>query len=117
MLHIRLLNQWHFLITDVQQEATIYYDLHFIVTKFSFVGNFYKENKYLFKKIASLDITPDEISESWKELAKAVIIENELASHVIKKNVPWVVTIIMKVSLQIITHPLKDCKSSELLNT
>jgi hypothetical protein len=72
----------------VQQEATIYYDLHFIVTKFSFVGNFYKENKYLFKKIASLDITPDEISESWKELAKAVIIENELASHVIKKNVP-----------------------------
>jgi hypothetical protein len=36
----------------------------------------------------SSGITPDEITESWKELAKAVIIENELASHVIKKNVP-----------------------------
>jgi hypothetical protein len=36
----------------------------------------------------SSGITPNEIIELWKELAKAVIIENELASHVIKKNVP-----------------------------
>lgn len=51
-------------------------------------SNFYKENEYLFNKIVSSGITPDEIIELWKELAKAVIIENELANHVIKKNVP-----------------------------
>ncbi|PNF21769.1 hypothetical protein B7P43_G08446 [Cryptotermes secundus] len=51
-------------------------------------SNFYKENEYHFDKIVSSGITQDEIIELWKELAKAVIIENELASHVIQKNVP-----------------------------
>jgi hypothetical protein len=45
----------------------------------SFLANFYKENEYLFNKITKPDITPEEVTELWHKLAKAVIIENELA--------------------------------------
>lgn len=44
-----------------------------------FLDNFYKENEYLFNKIVSSSITPEETKELWKELARAVILENELA--------------------------------------
>lgn len=40
--------------------------------------NFYKENECLFNKITSPGIAPEEVTELWLQLAKAVSIENEL---------------------------------------
>jgi hypothetical protein len=53
------------------------------------LGDFYTENEHLFNRIVSSGITPEKTTELWKELARAVILENELAVPVIKKkNVP-----------------------------
>jgi hypothetical protein len=47
----------------------------------SFLAAFYVENEYLFRKITSPGITSAEVTELWHKLAKAVIIENEVARH------------------------------------
>jgi hypothetical protein len=48
------------------------------VMKVSLLANFYKENECLFNKITSPGIAPEEVTELWLQLAKAVSIENEL---------------------------------------
>jgi hypothetical protein len=45
----------------------------------SFLVGFYRENEYLFRKMTSPGITSEEVMELWHKLAKAVIMENELA--------------------------------------
>jgi hypothetical protein len=51
------------------------------------LGNFYKENEHLFSNIVSSNITPEEIAELMRELANAVIMENDVARTSSKKSV------------------------------
>jgi hypothetical protein len=53
--------------------------VHLSVMEIFFLGTFYEENEYLFRKMTSSGMTSEEVTELWHKLAKAVITENELA--------------------------------------
>jgi len=53
--------------------------VHLSVMEISFLGTFYEENEYIFRKMTSPGVTSEEVTELWHKLAKAVITENELA--------------------------------------
>lgn len=53
--------------------------VHLSVMEISFLATFYEENEYLFRKMTSSGVTSEEVTDLWHKLAKAVIMENELA--------------------------------------